>query len=139
MAEDAPQPWRGTEGLPEPPWRAARKPSSRAPLTRAAIVDAALRVLDAEGVDRLSMRRVGEELGAGAASIYWHVRNKDELLQLVSARAMEEAGLPRPDPSRLQVQLGAAAVQLRAIVNSHRDVALISLGRAPTGPTVAVF
>ena len=75
MAEDAPPPWRDYEGLPEPPWRAARKPSSRAPLTRQAIVDAALRVLDAEGMDGLSMRRVGEELGAGAASIYWHVRN----------------------------------------------------------------
>jgi AcrR family transcriptional regulator len=139
MAADAPQPWRGTEGLPEPPWRAARQPSSRAPLTRQAIVDAALHVLDAEGVDGLSMRRVGEELGAGAASIYWHVRNKDELLQLVFERVMEEAELPPPDPSRWQEQLGALAVQMRAILNRHRDVARISLGRVPTGPTVAVF
>ncbi|HEX4062986.1 MAG TPA: TetR/AcrR family transcriptional regulator C-terminal domain-containing protein [Streptosporangiaceae bacterium] len=139
MAADTPQPWRDIEGLPEPPWRVARKPSSRAPLTRQAIVDAALRVLDSDGMDGLSMRRVGEELGAGAASIYWHVRNKDELLQLVFERVMEEAELPPPDPSRWQEQLGTLAVQMRAILNRHRDVARISLGRAPTGPTVAVF
>jgi AcrR family transcriptional regulator len=139
MAEDAPQPWRDVEGLPEPPWLAARKPSSRAPLSRRAIVDAALHVLDAEGMDGLSMRRVGDELGAGAASIYWHVQNKDELLQLVFERVMEEAELPTPDPSRWQEQLGAFAIQMRAILNRHRDVARISLGRAPTGPTVAII
>jgi AcrR family transcriptional regulator len=139
MAEDAPRPWGDTDGLPEPPWRAAHKPSSRTPLTRRAIVDAALRVLDAEGMEGLSMRRVGEELGTGAASIYWHVRNKDELLQLVFERVVEEAELPPPDPSRWQEQLGALAFQMRAILNRHRDVAQISLGRAPTGPAVAVF
>lgn len=138
MAEDAPPPWRDSEGIPEPPWR-AWAPSSRAPLTRQAIVEAALRVLDAEGMDGLSMRRVGEELGAGAASIYWHVRNKDELLQLVFERVMAEAELPPPDPSRWQEQIGALAVQMRAILSRHRDVARISLGRAPTGLTVAVF
>jgi AcrR family transcriptional regulator len=102
-------------------------------------VDAALRVLDAEGADGLSMRRVGEELGTGAASIYWHVRNKDELLQLVFEQVMAEAELPPPDPSRWQEQLRALANQMRAIFNRHRDAARISLGRAPAGPAVAVF
>jgi AcrR family transcriptional regulator len=139
MAEDTAQPWRGTDGVPEPPWRIPRKPASRAPLTREAIVDAALRVLDAGGVDGLSMRRVGEELGAGAASIYWHVRNKDELIQLVFERVITEIELPAPDPSRWQEQLGLLVVQMRAVLNRHRDVARISLGRVPTGPSLAVF
>ncbi|MCL2585253.1 MAG: TetR/AcrR family transcriptional regulator [Streptosporangiales bacterium] len=139
MQEDAPRPWRDTGDLPDPPWRAERRPSSRVPLTRQAIVDAALRVMDSEGVDRLSMRRLGEELGVGAASIYWHVRNKDELLQLVFERIMEEAELPPPDPSRWQEQLGEFAGQMRAIFSRHRDAARISLGRAPTGPVIAVF
>lgn len=139
MAGDAPQTWRDTGDLPDPPWRAEREPPSRVPLTRQAIVDAALRVLDAEGADGLSMRRIGEELGVGAASIYWHVQNKDELLQLVFERVMAEAELPPPDPSRWQEQLGALAVQMRAIFSQHRDAARISLGRAPTGPVVAVF
>src|ERR1700678_1647861 len=137
MAEQAPQPWRNIDGVPEPPWRAPRKSGSKAPLSRAAIVDAALRVLDAEGLDRLSMRRVGEELGAGAASIYWHVRNKDELLQLIFERVISEIELPAPDPSQWQQQLGLLAVQMRAVLNRHRDVARISLGRVPTGPSLA--
>jgi TetR/AcrR family transcriptional regulator, tetracycline repressor protein len=139
MPEDTAPPWRDTDGVPEPPWRASRRPASRAPLTREAIVDAALRVLDADGVDGLSMRRVGEELGAGAASIYWHVRNKDELIQLVFERVIMEIELPVPDPSRWQEQLAMLAVQTRAILNKHRDVARISLGRVPTGPGLAVF
>lgn len=138
MGEDT-APWRDTSEIPEPPWRASRKAGSRTPLTREAIVDAALRVLDAEGVDGLSMRRVGEELGAGAASIYWHVRNKDELLQLVFERVIAEIELPVPDPSRWQEQLGLLMVQMRAILNGHRDVARLSLGRVPTGPGLAVF
>jgi AcrR family transcriptional regulator len=131
--------WQDAAGIPEMPWRAPRKPSSRAPLTREVIVEAALRVLDAEGMDRLSMRRVGDELGAGAASIYWHVRNKDELLQLVFERVVGEAELPPPDPSRWQEQLAMLAVQMRAILTRHRDVARISLGRVPSGPAIALL
>ena len=121
MPKDAPPPWRDTEGLPEPPWRAARNPPSRAPLTRQAIVDAALRVLDAEGMDGLSMRRVGEELGTGAASIYWHVRNKEHLLQLIFERVTGQSELPVPDPAHWKEQLMALAFQMRAMLNSHRD------------------
>ena len=61
--------------MPEPPWKPApRRRPARAPLTIEAIVDAAFRVLDREGANGLSMRRVAEELGTGPASLYWHVR-----------------------------------------------------------------
>lgn len=139
MADEAPRPWRDTAGLPEPPWRAPGRPVSRTPLSRQAIVEAALKVLDAEGMDRLSMRRVAEELGTGAASIYWHVRNKDQLLQLIFDRVIAEAELPAPDPSRWKEQLGMLAVQMREVLTRHRDVARISLGRVPSGPAVAVL
>jgi AcrR family transcriptional regulator len=139
MSEGGPPRWSDTSGIPEPPWRASPRSAGRAPLTREAIVEAALRVLDAEGIDSLSMRRVGEELGTGAASIYWHVRNKDQLLQLVFERVIEEVELPEPDPGKWQEQLRALADQMRAVMNSHRDVARLSLGRVPSGPSVAVF
>src|SRR5581483_2652572 len=74
--------------VPEPPWRAAARPAAvRTPLTRDAIVEAALRVLDRDGVDRLSMRRVAAELGTAAGALYWHVANKEELLVLLVDRA----------------------------------------------------
>src|SRR5258708_39797434 len=103
------------------------------------IVEAALRVLDADGIDGLSMRRVGEELGTGAASIYWHVRNKEQLLQLVFERVTEEAKLQEPDPSRWQEQLRAFAHRMREVLNNQRDVARLSIGRIPAGPTLAVY
>src|SRR4051794_4762509 len=60
-------------GIPEPPWRQQRPARVRTPLSRDAIVNAAIEVLDEEGAEALSMRRVADKLGAGAASLYWHV------------------------------------------------------------------
>ncbi|HYW23548.1 MAG TPA: TetR/AcrR family transcriptional regulator C-terminal domain-containing protein [Terriglobales bacterium] len=127
--------------VPEPPWRldARVRPAPRVPLTRDGIVEAALRVLDRDGMDGLSMRRVAEELGTGVASLYWHVRNKGELLQLLFERLSAEAELPEPDPSRWQEQLRDLARQMRASAHRHRDAARISLGRVPSGPAIARF
>ena len=126
--------------VPEPPWRlSARAQAPRVPLTRDAIIEAALRVLDREGMDALSMRRVGEELRTGAASLYWHVRGKEELLQLLFERVTREVALPEPDPSRWREQLKDLADQMRAVMKRHRDIARISLGRIPSGPTIALL
>jgi AcrR family transcriptional regulator len=129
------------EPIPEPAWRlgARGRATPHVPLSREAIVEAALRVLDRDGMDGLSMRKVGDELGTGAASLYWHVRNKGELLQLLFERITEEAELPEPDPSRWQEQLRDLARQMRAILERHRDSGRISLGRIPSGPTMAVM
>jgi AcrR family transcriptional regulator len=127
-----------TAGIPEPPWyrpEAAR----RAPLTREAIVDAALSVLDAVGMDGLSMRRVAQELGTGAASLYWHVRNKDELFQLVFDRVTRDVVLPEPDSAHWQEQLKVLGYEMRKVLSKHRDVARISFGRVPTGPQMALL
>ncbi|HEY1919052.1 MAG TPA: TetR/AcrR family transcriptional regulator [Streptosporangiaceae bacterium] len=141
MAEGGTEPessaWPAASAVPDPPWRKEPR-SGRVPLTRDAIVDAALRVLDADGIDGLSMRRVGEELKVGAASIYWHVRNKDELLQLILERVIAEMRLPEPDPGHWKEQLREYAFAVRDVLNSHRDVARISMGRIPSGPQIAV-
>ena len=55
----------------------------RRALSRQAIVSAALEILRAEGMDAVSMRRVATALGTGPASLYAHVANKDELLDLL--------------------------------------------------------
>jgi len=129
------------DDIPEPPWRAPSRdrPPPRPPLTRQAIVDAALRVLDGEGMDGLSMRKVGEELGTGAASLYWHVRNKEELLQLLFERVTQEVVLPKPDPSIWQEQLRDLATQSRQVMRKYRDIARVSLGRIPAGVTMATL
>src|SRR5512132_1396499 len=79
--------------LPPPPWQRVPERSSRRrrdPLTREAIVVTALRVLDRDGLDGFSMRRVAEELDTGAASLYWHVGSKDGLLDLILEEVIAE-------------------------------------------------
>ncbi len=138
--EPAAAPAATPQPIPDPPWRGRRsRPAPRVPLTLDAIVDAALRVLERDGMDGLSMRRVADELGTGAASLYWYVHNKEELLQLLFERLNAEIELPRADPSRWQQQLKELARQTRAVAHRHRDYARISLGRIPAGPSLARF
>ncbi len=49
-------------------------------LSRAAVVDRALALADAEGLDAVTFRRLGQEFGVTPMALYWHVKNKDELL-----------------------------------------------------------
>src|SRR5262252_8838968 len=127
--------------IPEPPWRAnARgRAAPRVPITRESILDAAARVLEQDGVDGLSMRRVADELHTGPASLYWHVRNKEELLQLLFERLNDEIELPEPDPARWQDQLKMLGRQVRGLAHRRRDYARLSLGRIPSGPSLARF
>src|SRR5919197_1295412 len=125
------------EQLPPPPWQrvpqraAARR---RDPITAEAIVEAALRILDADGLDGLSMRRVADELDTGASSLYWHVGSKDGLLDLVFDHVIGEQEVPDPDPERWQEQLKEIGRTMRATILRHRDIVRISVGRIPMGP-----
>ena len=123
--------------VPEPPWKPApRGRPARAPLTQQAIVDAALRVLEHEGAEKLSMRRVADELGTGAASLYWHVASKDELVNLLVDRVASEIQVPPPDPDRWQEQLKEWMLQARQVFKRYPGVAGLTLGRVPIGPNL---
>jgi AcrR family transcriptional regulator len=123
--------------VPLPPWQRSPRRSSRRrrdPITVEAITETALRTLDSEGLDGLSMRRVAEALDTGAASLYWHVGSKDGLLDLVFDRIIGESKVPAPDGARWKEQLKEVARDQRAMILRHRDVVAISLGRIPMGP-----
>ena len=80
---------------------AAKRPPGRPPTTdREAVLETALRLLDAEGVEALTMRRLAGELGVSAMAPYRHVGSKDELLMvLVDRLAARLVYPPRPaDP-----------------------------------------
>ncbi|MEY9925625.1 AcrR family transcriptional regulator [Catenulispora sp. GP43] len=127
-----------TPGAPTPPWertpRKAKAPA-RTPLSQEAIVDTALRILESEGYDALSMRHVAAELGTGAASLYAHVANKDELLKLCIDRVFSEAEIPEPDPETWVEQLRETMRQTRRILQAHPGLARAMLGRVPMGPS----
>ena len=122
---------------PEPPWWGVpARGRPRSGLTRDAIVTAAIAVLDEAGLEGLSMRRVAEHLGTGAASLYWHVADKEQLIHLVLDRVMGEIELPEPDPGRWKDQIREYSYAARAMFQRHPDIALASLGRVPMGPSL---
>ena len=111
----------------------------RLPLDRDRVVRVALELLDQVGLDGLSMRRLADRLGVKAASVYWHVRDKEELLDLVFDRVIGEIEVPEPDPSRWRGQVAEVAHEMRRVANSHRDIARVQLGRFPIGPNALTF
>jgi AcrR family transcriptional regulator len=129
------RPDKPAPGLPTPPGRRPRRAAPpRRPLTQEAVVEAAIGVLDAEGLEAVTMRRVAQELGTGPASLYAHVSGKEELRELMLDRVAAEIRLPEPDPARWQEQLKELAREIRRVYTSHRDIALVSMGLIPTGP-----
>jgi TetR/AcrR family transcriptional regulator, tetracycline repressor protein len=137
--EKVPETDPAAEEVPAPPWLRARARRARPPLSREAIVDAALRVLDRQGAAGLSMRRIAEELGTGPGAIYWHVENKEQLIQLVFDRVIAELPLPEPDPEGWQEQLKQAARDERAVMQRHPGIAQLSFGRVPIGPNAVRY
>ena len=127
----APPPW---QRLPDRPGRRRREP-----ISREAIVTAAIQLLDREGLAALSMRRLAEELGTGAASLYWHVGSKDGLLDLVFDELIGEEQVPDADPSRWQEQLKDIARAQRRVSLRHPYLVRISIGRIPMGPNALRF
>src|SRR5689334_9902117 len=127
--------------IPPPPWqRLPERPGRRRrdPISRDAIVAAAIKLLDREGLAALSMRRLAEELGTGAASLYWHVGSKDGLLDLVLDQIIGEQQVPDPEPARWQEQLKEVARIMRRTSLRHPYVVRISIGRIPMGPNALV-
>lgn len=75
-----------------------QEPSSRRPAhSRADIARAAIEIADSEGFDAVSMRRVAQRLGAGTMTLYHYVRNKDELITLMSDAVMAEVVVPEDE------------------------------------------
>ncbi|MEV6523325.1 TetR/AcrR family transcriptional regulator [Longispora sp. NPDC051575] len=89
-------------------------------LSREQIVAEAIRLLDEQGLDALSMRNLGTRLGAGATSLYTHVANKDELLELVVDEVYGEITVaPSEDPADWTGPARQLAVDLRATILRH--------------------
>jgi AcrR family transcriptional regulator len=119
---------------PPPPQRRARIVRQRG-LDRAAVVEAAVRVLDAEGLEAVTLRRVAHELGVGAASLYAYVESKDVLVELMLDHVLGEVDLSDlPDERPWQEQIKDAIRRMRVTFVAHGDIAGATLGRIPSGP-----
>lgn len=114
------------------PYRSAER-RKRRPLDQAAIVAAALALLDEAGLDELTMRRLAERLGVKAASLYRHVRDKDELLALLADEISGQIPLVR-GTGGWREQLTEAAWNVRRGLRAHRDAARVVAMTPPAGP-----
>ena len=104
-------------------------------LDRAAIIDAALTLLDREGVEGLSTRKLAADLGIRGPSLYWHFKNKRELMDHMAERMLHSA-LPAPPVAITpgfdrRAWLEAGARGIRRIALSRRDGALVLAGSRP--------
>ncbi|UQA94173.1 TetR/AcrR family transcriptional regulator [Streptomyces halobius] len=121
-----------------PPKRRAEQPAG---LDLEKIVAATVRLLDAEGLAKFSMRRLAAELGVTAMSVYWYVDTKDDLLELAIDAVAGEMPLPdASDPSAdWRDQLRALAVAYRDMLLRHPWAARLLAEFMNIGPHSAAF
>ncbi|MFI5959204.1 TetR/AcrR family transcriptional regulator [Cryptosporangium sp. NPDC051539] len=112
---------------PEPPSRPAPTP-----LSRASIVRAAMDLADAEGLDAVSLRKVGAALGAGPMRLYGYLATKEELLDLMVDEVYGE--MTHPGTPGVRAALRERAYQLRDAVRRHEWFADLIGGRPQIGP-----
>jgi AcrR family transcriptional regulator len=93
--------------------------AARTELTRATIVERALTVMDDEGPDAVTIRRIAQEFGVTPMALYWHVASKDELLAAMGDALLADIVPPPPT--------GSWVVQLRGVV----DALIAALSKHP--------
>lgn len=119
-------PMTSPDALPPPPWRRpTAKP--RQQLTVDAVVAVALRIMAGEGLEAVTMRRVAQDLNTGPASLYAHVRNKQDLHELMLDKVFARVAVPAPDPGRWREQLTAVAIEVTRIMLDNPGVARIAM------------
>jgi len=106
--------------------------TSRTSLTEEQIVSAALRVIRTEGLDGLTMRRLSAELGVSAMAAYYYVANKQELLDMVAARALADIGVPAQRNLSWHVRLHMLIDRIDAELRHYRGVEELLLERMHT-------
>lgn len=107
-------------------------------ISRAAVVDAALDVLDEQGLDKVTMRAVADRLGVQHNTVRWHVGSKQRLLTLMSDAILADldvAGLPPDWEDRVRT----LARWCRAALLAHRDAARLVAGLFTAEPNTLRF
>jgi AcrR family transcriptional regulator len=116
--------------------RSTRDRPAKAPLSEEAIVYAALGILQSNGLEAVTMRRVAAALDTGAASLYVYVSGREGLLQAMLDRVTATIELEAPDSSRWRAQLHALLSRMRQALVEHPGIAAMTLAEPPTTESV---
>ena len=98
--------------------RSATATAAKSDLSRAAIVERALTVMDTDGPDAVTIRRIAQEFGVTPMALYWHVANKDELLAAMGDALLADVA-PPPATGPWHVQLRGVVDNLIASLSQH--------------------
>jgi AcrR family transcriptional regulator len=112
--------------------RSTRDRPAKAPLSEGSIVDAALTILNSEGLEAVSMRRVASALDTGAASLYVYVSGRECLLRAMQDRITAGVKLQAPNPARWRVQLHSLLARMRSALVAHPGIAAAAIADPPT-------
>ena len=111
--------------------------TKRKPLSRQQILEAALAIADEHGIDALSMRKLGQQLGFEAMSLYNHVANKDDLLDGMLDLVLAEMEAPRPEDGLAGIR--KAAISAHDSLSRHPWAAGVLMTPARVRPLRLVF
>jgi TetR/AcrR family tetracycline transcriptional repressor len=106
----------------------------RVPLiSRRKALEAALQIIDSEGLKALSIRRLGEVMNVNGASLYHHFKDKDDILVGVAQLALADVTAPRSDSDSWRVWLPLNAYRTRQALIAHPELIPLMLRRIPLG------
>jgi AcrR family transcriptional regulator len=112
--------------------RSTRDRPAKPPLSEDLIVETALKVLRAEGLDAVTMRRVATELDTGPASLYVYIGGRDELRREMLDRVAGSVPIEEPDPDRWREQLHRLLTGVLRAMEAHPGIATVAVGDPPT-------
>jgi AcrR family transcriptional regulator len=107
-------------------------PARGVPLTSDDVLEAALRIVETDGVEALTMRRLADEIGAAVTAIYHHVGNRDALLDLLVDRLLLEMGSVRGTGRTAKARIGSLARRWRSELLAHPHLIGLAHERAKT-------
>lgn len=105
----------------------------RTPLSRARVLEAAVAVADADGIESLSMRKLGEAVGVEAMSLYNHVANKSDLLDGMIDVVFGEIDMPAEETD-WKAAMRRRATSAREVLRRHRWAIGLMETRTSPGP-----
>lgn len=112
--------------------RSTRDRPAKAPLSEDAIVGAALAILQSDGPEAVTMRRVAAALDTGPASLYVYVSGREGLVQAMLDRTVASIKLATPDPGRWRAQLHALLERTYRAFAAHPGIAAMAMAHPLT-------
>jgi AcrR family transcriptional regulator len=105
----------------------------RVPLTRERVLRAAVALADQSGIEALTMRRLGQELGVEAMSLYNHVANKDDILDGIVDLVVSDIHVP-PKGTDWKTAMRRRAISAHEVLLAHPWAAMLIMSRFNIGP-----